>query len=188
VKKDLKEYLIAFLFLEFFLIFCILDLLLFYIFFESVLIPMFLIIDLGSRERKFCLLLFFFFFLYTLLGSVIKANIYFIYLLPSRNYRFTNVTNIFIFRIRTKISLVRFFYSFAGKVPMMPVHLWPRSSRRGTNSWSQDSSRCSLKLELMDLFGIQSLCSQTLLFFFTPLVHTIAVIELYMHFHSNTSK
>ena len=46
VKKDLKEYLIAFLLLEFFLIgvFCILDLLLFYIFFESVLIPMFLIV------------------------------------------------------------------------------------------------------------------------------------------------
>jgi len=56
IKFNLKEFLIFFLFLEFFLIgvFCILDLLLFYIFFfECVLIPMFLIIGIwGSRERK----------------------------------------------------------------------------------------------------------------------------------------
>jgi NADH:ubiquinone oxidoreductase subunit 4 (subunit M) len=52
---NIKEYLISFLLIEFFLIgvFCVLDLLLFYIFFESVLIPMFLIIGIwGSRERK----------------------------------------------------------------------------------------------------------------------------------------
>ena len=55
IKTDLKKYLISFLVMEFFLIgvFCVLDLLLFYIFFESVLIPMFLIIGIwGSRERK----------------------------------------------------------------------------------------------------------------------------------------
>jgi len=55
VAFNLKEYLIFFLLIEFFLIgvFCVLDLLLFYIFFESVLIPMFLIIGIwGSRERK----------------------------------------------------------------------------------------------------------------------------------------
>ena len=55
INVDLKKYLIAFLVMEFFLIgvFCVLDLLLFYIFFESVLIPMFLIIGIwGSRERK----------------------------------------------------------------------------------------------------------------------------------------
>jgi NADH:ubiquinone oxidoreductase subunit 4 (subunit M) len=58
--------------MEFFLIgvFCVLDLLLFYIFFESVLIPMFLIIGVwGSRERKIRAA--YFFFLYTLLGSVL---------------------------------------------------------------------------------------------------------------------
>ena len=55
IKVDLKKYLISFLVMEFFLIgvFCVLDLLLFYIFFESVLIPMFIIIGIwGSRERK----------------------------------------------------------------------------------------------------------------------------------------
>ena len=72
IKQNLKLYLIAFLLLEFFLIgvFCVLDLLLFYIFFESVLIPMYLIIGFwGSRERKIRAA--FFFFLYTLLGTVL---------------------------------------------------------------------------------------------------------------------
>ena len=67
VTFNIKEYLILFLIMEFFLInvFCILDLLLFYIFFESVLIPMFLIIGFwGSRERKIRASYFFFFILY----------------------------------------------------------------------------------------------------------------------------
>jgi NADH:ubiquinone oxidoreductase subunit 4 (subunit M) len=68
VKKDLKDYLIAFLFLEFFLIgvFCILDLLLFYIFFESVLLPMFLIVGIwGSSERKILASYYFFLIYFT---------------------------------------------------------------------------------------------------------------------------
>lgn len=81
ISYNLKEFLIAFLILDFFLIgvFCILDLLLFYIFFESVLIPMFLIVGIwGSRERK--ILAAYYFFLYTLLGSVIMLlSILYIY-------------------------------------------------------------------------------------------------------------
>ena len=71
IKTNVKEYLIAFLVMESFLIgvFCVLDLLLFYVLFESVLIPMFLIIGIwGSRERKMRAA--FLFFLYTLFGSV----------------------------------------------------------------------------------------------------------------------
>ena len=67
VKVNLKEFLVAFLVMEFFLIgvFCILDLLLFYIFFESVLIPMYLIVGVwGSRERKIRAAYFFFYTLY----------------------------------------------------------------------------------------------------------------------------
>jgi len=66
-----KEFLVAFLFLETFMIavFCMLDLILFYVFFESVLIPMFLIIGVwGSRERKIRAA--YQFFLYTLIGSL----------------------------------------------------------------------------------------------------------------------
>ena len=64
INLNLKKYLICFLLMEFFLIgvFCILDLLLFYVFFESVLIPMFLIIGVwGSRDRKIRASYFFFY-------------------------------------------------------------------------------------------------------------------------------
>lgn len=75
VHANLKEFLLAFLFLDFLLIgtFCFLDLLLFYVFFESVLIPMFLIVGIwGSREKK--ILASYYFFLYTLLGSVLMCE------------------------------------------------------------------------------------------------------------------
>merc|ERR1712127_814580 len=85
VQHNIKEYLIFFLLMEFFLIgvFCILDLLLFYVFFESVLIPMYFIIGIwGSRERKIRAA--YFFFLYTLLGSVLMllAILYMYYQIP----------------------------------------------------------------------------------------------------------
>ena len=85
VQADLKKYFMAFLIMEFFLIgvFCILDLLLFYIFFESVLIPMYLIVGVwGSRERKIRAA--YFFFVHSFRFSF-NATIYFIYLLSSRN-------------------------------------------------------------------------------------------------------
>ena len=72
IKTNVKEYMIAFLLLESFVIavFCLLDLILFYVFFEAVLIPMFIIIGVyGSRERKIRAA--YMFFLYTLLGSVL---------------------------------------------------------------------------------------------------------------------
>ena len=87
IKFNIKEYLISFLVMEFFLIgvFCILDLLLFYIFFESVLIPMFLIVGLwGSRERKIRAA--YFFFLYTLFGSILML-LSILYIYSIRYYR-----------------------------------------------------------------------------------------------------
>ena len=71
ITKNVKEYFILYFILEFCLIisFSVLDLLIFYIFFESVLIPMFLIIGLwGSRERK--IKASYLFFMYTLAGSL----------------------------------------------------------------------------------------------------------------------
>ena len=74
VTFRMREYMMAFLLLETFLIgmFCALDLVLFYVFFEGVLIPMFLIIGIWGGERRIysC----FKFFLYTFLGSVLMVN------------------------------------------------------------------------------------------------------------------
>lgn len=125
VKLNIKEFLIAFLVMEFFLIgvFSVLDLLLFYIFFESVLIPMYLIVGVwGSRERKIRAA--YFFFLYTLLGSVLMllSILYIYYQVGTTDYE---VLLTFIFSTtEQKFLWLSFFGSFATKVPMVPVHLW----------------------------------------------------------------
>jgi NADH:ubiquinone oxidoreductase subunit 4 (subunit M) len=72
ITKNIKEFLLLFLFLEFLLItsFLVLDVLIFYMLFESTLIPMFLMIGVwGSRERK--VLASYYFFIYTLFGSIL---------------------------------------------------------------------------------------------------------------------
>ena len=110
--------------MEFFLIgvFCILDLLLFYIFFESVLIPMYLIVGIwGSRERKIRAA--YFFFLY-FIGSVLMllSILYIYYQVGTTDYE---ILLTFIFStLEQKLMWLSFFASFATKVPMVPVHLW----------------------------------------------------------------
>jgi len=113
------------LIIEFFLlnIFSALDLLIFYVYFESLLIPMFILIGIwGSRLRKIHAA--FQFFFYTLLGSVLMlVGIFIIYFQ-------LNTTDIQIFLIsefttyRQIFLWVTFFISFGVKVPMIPVHIW----------------------------------------------------------------
>ena len=125
VQTRVKEYMIAFLVLETFMVgmFCALDLALFYVFFEGVLIPMFLIIGVwGGRRRIYAA---FKFFLYTLLGSVLMLlAIIVIYWQIGT----TDLPTAF-----EKLDLpfqwqfwlwLAFFASFAVKIPMWPVHTW----------------------------------------------------------------
>lgn len=124
VHKLHKEYLICFLFLESLLIqvFSVLDLVFFYVFFESVLIPMFLIVGIwGSRERKIRAA--YQFFLYTLVGSLLfLVALMFIYFQ-------TGTTDLQILRYHTfsenqqLILWLAFFSSFAVKIPMVPFHI-----------------------------------------------------------------
>ena len=125
ISNYVKEYCIAFLILEALMIaiFCMLDLLLFYVFFESVLIPMFIIIGVwGSRERKIRAA--YQFFIYTLFGSIIMLlGILIIYLQTgTTDYQILYTTE---FSEKRQILLwITFFASFAVKVPMVPVHIW----------------------------------------------------------------
>jgi len=125
IKKDKKEYVIAFLVLESFMlaVFCMLDLLLFYVFFESVLIPMFIIIGVwGSRERKIQAA--YQFFLYTLFGSVfmLLAILLILFQTGTTDLQILLTTE---FSERRQILLwLAFFASFAVKVPMFPFHIW----------------------------------------------------------------
>ena len=180
VKKDLKEYLIAFLLLEFFLIlvFGILDLLLFYIFFESVLIPMFLIVGIwGSRERK--ILASYYFFLYTLFGSVIMllAIIYIYYQVGTTDYEM--LLTFSFSNLEQKFLWFAFFLAFASKVPMFPVHLWlPEAHVEAPTAGSVILAGVLLKLGTYGLIRYSIPLFPNASFFFTPFVYTISVIGI----------
>jgi NADH-quinone oxidoreductase subunit M len=137
VDKRVKEYMIAFLVLEGLMIgvFVALDLMLFYIFFEAGLIPMFLIIGIwGGKDRIYAS---FKFFLYTLLGSVLML------VAMVTMYAIAGTTDIPTLMNEVKFSsetisvlgisvsgglqtmlFLAFFASFAVKMPMWPVHTW----------------------------------------------------------------
>ena len=124
VKERVTEYTIAFLVLETFMIgvFCALDMVLFYVFFEAGLIPMFIIIGVwGGAERIYAS---FKFFLYTLLGSLFMlAAIVFMYMQAGTS-DITQLANYaFAPEVQTWLWLA-FFPSFAVKLPMWPVHTW----------------------------------------------------------------
>ncbi len=124
VKNRLKDFLIAILLMESFMIgvFCSLDLLIFYLFFEGGLIPMFLIIGIWGGDRRVYSA--FKFFLYTLLGSVLMlVAIIFIYWQTGT----TDITQLYSIGIDIKyqnLLWLAFFSSFAVKTPMWPVHTW----------------------------------------------------------------
>jgi NADH-quinone oxidoreductase subunit M len=127
IQDRVKEYMIAFLVLETLMIgvFCALDLILFFIFFEGSLIPMFLIIGIwGGPNRVYAT---FKFFLYTLLGSVLML------LAVLAMYWAANTTDIPTLMARSQEFFspemqwwlwLAFFASFAVKLPMWPVHTW----------------------------------------------------------------
>ena len=124
IKFSVKEYLISFLALETFMIgvFCSLDLVLFYLFFEGGLIPMFLIIGIWGGERRVYST--FKFFLYTLAGSVFML-LAIIYIFISTGT--TDVETLLAYNFTTNEQLIlwiAFFTSFMVKIPMWPFHTW----------------------------------------------------------------
>ena len=124
IKSRLKEFLIAILVMESLMIgvFCSLDLVVFYLFFEGGLIPMFLIIGIWGGERRVYSA--FKFFLYTLLGSVLMLiAIISIYWITGT----TDITYLYSIGVDEKYQYLlwlAFFSSFAVKTPMWPVHTW----------------------------------------------------------------
>ena len=124
IKNRLKDFLVAILIMESLMIgvFCSLDLVVFYLFFEGGLIPMFLIIGIWGGEKRVYSA--FKFFLYTLLGSLLMlVAIISIYWMTGT----TDVTYLYNIGIDAKyqnLLWLAFFSSFAVKTPMWPVHTW----------------------------------------------------------------
>jgi NADH-quinone oxidoreductase subunit M len=124
IRWRVREYMIAFLILETVLVgmFCALDFVMFYIFFEGVLIPMYLIIGVwGGSRRVYSAVKF---FLFTLTGSVLML----LALLTMWNYAGTTDMTVLLhtaFPVRMQFWLfLAFLASFSVKIPMWPVHTW----------------------------------------------------------------
>ncbi|MDR7229533.1 NADH-quinone oxidoreductase subunit M [Caulobacter sp. BE264] len=124
VEKRVVEYLIAFLVLETLVIgvFCALDLVLFYLFFEGGLVPMFLIIGIWGGKRRIYAA--YKFFLYTLLGSVLMLAAILAMIGISGT---ASIPELMTFKFAPWLQTwlwLAFFASFAVKMPMWPVHTW----------------------------------------------------------------
>lgn len=124
VEKRLRDYVVALLVLETLMIgtFCALDLVVFYIFFEAVLIPMFIMIGIWGGDRRIYAA--FKFFLFTLLGSVLMLVAMLVLYQQGGTTDIPTLTqNPVTSELQTWLWLA-FFASFAVKMPMWPVHTW----------------------------------------------------------------
>ncbi|MGB0682788.1 MAG: NADH-quinone oxidoreductase subunit M [Magnetovibrionaceae bacterium] len=179
VGKRLKEYMIAFLVLETMMIgmFCALDLVLFYIFFEAVLIPMFLIIGIWGGPRR--VYASFKLFLYTLLGSVLML------LAMMAMYWHAGTTSIpdlmnAGFPVNMQYWLwLAFFASFAVKVPMWPVHTWlPDAHVEAPTAGSVILAGVLLKFGGYGFLRFSLPMFPEATFDFTPLVYTLSIVAV----------
>ncbi len=179
IKFKIKEFLIAILILETLMIgvFCSLDLVLFYLFFEGGLIPMFLIIGIwGGPKRVYSA---FKFFLFTLLGSVLMlVAIISIYWITGT----TDVISLLDTRIAQEYQYLlwlAFFSSFAVKLPMWPVHTWlPDAHVEAPTAGSVILAAILLKMAgygfIRFSIGLFPVASD----YFTPLIFSLSVIAI----------
>ncbi|NJL09120.1 MAG: NADH-quinone oxidoreductase subunit M [Methylacidiphilales bacterium] len=179
ISQRVKEYLVAFLVLETLMIgtFCALDLVLFYVFFEGGLIPMFLIIGVWGGKRRIYAA--FKFFLYTFLGAVLML------LAIMAMYWQAGTTDIRALQaygfppgMQTWLWLA-FFASFAVKLPMWPVHTWlPDAHVEAPTAGSVVLAAILLKMGGYGFIRFSIPMFPDASEFFTPLVFTLSVIAI----------
>ena len=179
IKFKIKEFFIAILVMETLMlgVFCSLDLVVFYLFFEGGLIPMFLIIGIwGGPKRVYSA---FKFFLFTLLGSVLMlVAIISIYWITGT----TDVIKLLDLRIPQQYQYLlwlAFFSSFAVKLPMWPVHTWlPDAHVEAPTAGSVILAAILLKMAgygfMRFSLGLFPVASD----FFTPLIFTLSIIAI----------
>ena len=179
IKFKIKEFLIAILVMETLMlgVFCSLDLVIFYLFFEGGLIPMFLIIGIwGGPKRVYSA---FKFFLFTLLGSVLLLiAIISIYWIAGT----TDVIKLLDIRIPQEYQYLlwlAFFSSFAVKLPMWPFHTWlPDAHVEAPTAGSVILAAILLKMAgygfMRFSLGLFPVASD----YFTPLIFTLSIIAI----------
>jgi len=179
-EKLLKENLILLflILLILLIIFSTLDLFLFYVFFEALLIPMYLLIGFwGSRERKVraSYLLFF----YTISGSILMlfAILYIYIKVGTLNFESLNSFN---FSFEEQIFLwLAFFFSFASKIPMFPFHIWlPEAHVEAPTVGSILLAGILLKLGVYGLIRYNLTIFSLTSHFFIPLIYLFSIISI----------
>jgi NADH-quinone oxidoreductase subunit M len=181
VEKRVREYMIAFLVLECLMIgvFCALDIVLFYVFFEAGLIPMFLIIGVWGGPRR--VYASFKFFLYTLLGSVLmliaiiamywQSGTTDIMELLARNPGFPPAMQTWLW--------LAFFASFAVKMPMWPVHTWlPDAHVEAPTAGSVILAAILLKMGGYGFLRFSLPMFPDASHYFQPFVYTLSVVAI----------
>ncbi len=179
IQNRVKEYLVAFLVLETLMtgVFCALDLVLFYLFFEGGLIPMFLIIGIWGHERR--VYASFKFFLYTLAGSLLLL------LAVMAMYGVAGTTDIAVL-LQThfpssmqKWLWLAFFASLAVKTPMWPVHTWlPDAHVEAPTAGSVILAGVLLKMGGYGFIRFSLPMFPEASAFFTPLVFALSVVAI----------
>jgi proton-translocating NADH-quinone oxidoreductase chain M len=180
IKIMRREYLLCFIGLEVILIgvFTILDLLGFYILFEAVLIPMFLIIGVwGAREQKITASYYFFF--YTLIGSVLMLlSIFYIYSITGTTDYLT-LLNYAIDTDAQNIIFLCFFASLAVKIPKFPFHIWlPYAHVEAPVAGSVILAGILIKLGAYGFIRFSLPLLPDACLYFTPLVFTLAALAI----------
>lgn len=182
VEKRAKEYVVLFLLLEGLVIgsFCALDLLFFYIFFESMLIPMFLIIGIWGGDNRIYSA--YKFFLYTLCGSVlflIAIICIYLYAATTDMVALAQILPKFFPLSYQKWFFLAFFASFAVKVPMFPFHTWlPDAHVQAPTTGSVILAGILIKLGAYGFLRFSlpffPIASQ----FFAPMIFSLSVIAI----------
>ena len=182
IRFHVREYMIAFLVLETFMvgIFCSLDFILFYVFFEGVLVPMFVIIGVWGGENRIYPA-FKFFFLHHIAGFGADAVGDPCNLLQtgSTDIEYAlNHANLFSFGLQKWLWLA-FFASFAIKVPMWPLHTWlPDAHVEAPTAGSVILAGILLKLGGYGFCTVSRCHVPLASHFFTPLIFTLSVIAV----------
>lgn len=180
IQKRVKEFNLLLHSIVFLLInvFCVQDLLLFYIFFEGILIPMFLMIGVwGSRERKIHAA--YQFFLYTLGGSVLML-LCIIYLMIEVGSTHVQVLSVHEYGlVEGRVIWLCLFLSFAVKVPMIPFHIWlPEAHVEAPTAGSVILAGILLKMGTYGLLKYSLPLFPEATLFFQPLVYVISLVGI----------
>jgi NADH-quinone oxidoreductase subunit M len=179
IKVRVKEYMIAFLALETLMVcmFCALDFFVFYMFFEGVLIPMFLIIGVWGGPRRVYAA--FKFFLFTLLGSVLMLLAILAIYFQTGSTDIVEALN-FDFPAHLQYWLwLAFFASFAVKMPMWPVHTWlPDAHVEAPTAGSVILAGVLLKMGGYGFLRFSLPMFPDASAVFAPLVYTLSVVAI----------